>query len=64
MMGKESQKSFDNQEDVKEKVIGIIALSFHPNAVSGSHHYTMSTGERDYLESIGWEYEGIAWYGL
>ena len=36
----------------------------NPNAVSGSHHYTSSIEERDYLVSLGWHYEGIGWYGI
>lgn len=30
---------------------------------SGSHNYTTSTGENDYLVSAGWKAEGIGWYG-
>ena len=37
---------------------------YNPNAVSGAHHYTMSTEERDNLIALGWQYEGIGWYGL
>ncbi|WP_341539779.1 hypothetical protein [Streptococcus suis] len=36
---------------------------YNPNALgAGSHHYTTSKGEADYLDSIGWNYEGIGWY--
>ena len=31
---------------------------------SGSHNYTTSEVERDYLVSIGWRYEGVGWYGM
>lgn len=31
---------------------------------SGSHNYTTSEAERDYLVSIGWRYEGVGWYGM
>ena len=30
----------------------------------GAHHYTKDTNERDYLVSLGWNYEGIGWYAL
>ena len=33
---------------------------YNPNA--GDHHYTLSGYEKDYLVSVGWKYEGIAWY--
>jgi len=35
---------------------------FHPGLKSGSHHYTLSTNERDTLKKRGWKYEGVAWY--
>lgn len=31
---------------------------------SGSHHYTTSAAERDELISVGWQEEGIGWYGI
>lgn len=39
----------------------------NPNARrnnSGSHHYTTSDEERDFLVSIGWQYEDFGWYGI
>ena len=39
----------------------------NPNARrnnSGSHHYTTSDEERDFLISIGWQYEDFGWYGI
>ena len=33
---------------------------YNPN--SGEHFYTASAQERDYLDKIGWNYEGIGWY--
>lgn len=39
----------------------------NPNAEtnnSGSHNYTTSRGEHDSLVSIGWNDEGIGWYGV
>jgi uncharacterized repeat protein (TIGR02543 family) len=32
---------------------------YNPN--SGEHFYTANTDERDYLSSIGWNYEGVGW---
>lgn len=32
---------------------------YNPN--SGEHFYTASVAERDYLDQIGWNYEGIGW---
>ena len=37
---------------------------YNPNAVTGTHHYTTSVEERDFLDEIGWNYEGIGWYGI
>ena len=34
------------------------------NRNAGDHHYTMSKGERDFLIGVGWEGEGIGWYGI
>ena len=36
---------------------------YNPNAESGTHHYTANAAERDYLAAIGWNDEGIGWYG-
>ena len=30
---------------------------------SGSHNYTTSKDENDHLVSLGWQEEGIGWYG-
>ena len=41
---------------------------YNPNATgileSGSHHYTTNREEADYLVSLGWQDEGIGWYGV
>ena len=41
---------------------------YNPNATGvyevGAHHYTANASERDYLVSLGWNYEGIGWYAL
>ena len=34
-----------------------------PTNNSGSHNYTTSKGENDQLVSVGWQEEGIGWYG-
>ena len=39
------------------------AESRNPNADCGSHHYTSSEEERDTLVSLGWNWEGIGWFG-
>lgn len=44
---------------LNEKVLEVYRL-YNPN--SGEHFYTLSTVERDYLDRIGWNYEGIGWY--
>lgn len=36
---------------------------FNPNEVTNNHHFTTDVGERDWLDSIGWNYEGVALYG-
>ncbi|MDO4538379.1 MAG: hypothetical protein Q4B54_09485, partial [Coriobacteriales bacterium] len=35
-----------------------------PNAKTGSHNYTTSSGERDLLIAEGWNDEGIGWYAV
>lgn len=38
---------------------------YNPNATGvGSRHYTSSKSECDALASYGWDFEGIAWYGI
>ncbi len=36
---------------------------YNPNAKAGSHNYTTSKKENDYLIAHGWREEGIGWYG-
>lgn len=49
-----------NNEDIVQ-----LHRLYNPNAKdAGSHHYTPSEEERDNLIKQGWQYEGIAWYGL
>ncbi|MDO4537992.1 MAG: hypothetical protein Q4B54_07505 [Coriobacteriales bacterium] len=35
---------------------------YNPNALTGSHHYTTSEGEKNLLVDVGWNDEGTAWY--
>ena len=41
---------------------------YNPNATgqyeAGGHHYTKDTAERDRLIGLGWNDEGIGWYGV
>ena len=37
----------------------VIYRIYNPN--SGEHFYTKNSNEKDYLYSVGWNYEGIAW---
>lgn len=41
---------------------------YNPNATgaqeAGAHHYTSNISERDMLVGIGWNDEGIGWYGV
>ena len=45
----------DNPEDAIE-----MYRLYNPN--SGEHFYTGSVAEKDMLVSVGWKYEGVAWY--
>ena len=38
--------------------------AYNPNAKAGSHNYTASRREQDFLTANGWKDEGIAWYGI
>ena len=50
---------FERQVEIeKEPTVSMFRL-YNPN--TGEHFYTGSTDERDSLEEIGWQYEGIAW---
>jgi hypothetical protein len=44
-----------------EVKIGILEMYRLYNPNSGEHFYTNGTDERDYLASIGWNYEGVGW---
>lgn len=47
-----------NYTIVKVSVQPVYRL-YNPN--SGEHHYTLTEREKDYLSTVGWKYEGIAW---
>ena len=36
----------------------------YPSGLSGAHHYTTSSEEKDHLVAAGWVYEGYGWYGV
>ncbi|MBE6466799.1 hypothetical protein [Denitrobacterium detoxificans] len=42
--------------------VATVAMNRLYNPNGGDHHYTMSAEERDWLVSLGWNYEGIGWY--
>ena len=37
---------------------------YNPYAETGTHNYTADENENDALVELGWEAEGIAWYGI
>ena len=39
--------------------LAVMYRLYNPN--SGEHFYTANEAEKDYLDSIGWNYEGIGW---
>lgn len=43
----------------KKKTIAMYRM-YNPN--SGEHFYTAKAGERDFLKTNGWQYEGVGWY--
>ena len=36
---------------------------YNPHARTGTHNYTRSKVENDWLVKLGWRAEGIGWYG-
>lgn len=48
-------------EEVATTSTGSIPMYRLFNKYSGEHLYTRSTGERDNLKRVGWNYEGVAW---
>ena len=55
-------------ERVEDKCTTPVYRLYNPNATgqyeAGSHHYTTSVFERDYLSANGWNYEGISWTSM
>ncbi len=52
------------QNEVVSYGLGLFR-EYNPNAkAAGSHNYTLNEAENDFLCSIGWVPEGIAWYAL
>lgn len=57
--------TFTTEVDMPDSVIGEKKTEpmyrlYNPN--SGEHFYTADVIERDHLDEIGWNYEGIGWY--
>ena len=48
------------------KAEGAVPLyrQYNPYAETGTHNYTADENENDTLVELGWEEEGIAWYGV
>ena len=46
-------------DDAKTKPV---YRAYNPNAVTGTHHYTLSKDEMKTLVKAGWKDEGIAFY--
>lgn len=43
----------------------LLYRQYNPNTkAAGSHNYTTEEQERDYLISVGWIDEDIAWHGV
>ncbi|EJW93330.1 hypothetical protein EVA_18562, partial [gut metagenome] len=41
-----------------------IYRQYNPNAKAGAHNYTSDANENKQLGQIGWQLEGVGWYGL
>lgn len=49
-------------ERVSADTGGVRAMYRLFNPYNGEHFYTANAGERDHLDRIGWNYEGVGWY--
>ena len=49
----------DPDPTIEEGVGGVYRLY---NPYSGDHLFTQNVAEKDYLITLGWKYEGVAWY--
>ncbi|MEY8308449.1 hypothetical protein AAK899_02860 [Erysipelotrichaceae bacterium 51-3] len=50
---------------IHNSLIGVpLYRQYNPNAVAGAHNYTTNKAENDYLASIGWNTEDIAWHDV
>ena len=54
-------KDDDNDDEDDVPVVETVNMNRLYNPNSGEHFYTASVGERDWLVSLGWQYEGIGW---
>lgn len=50
----------EQEEEYMQLVLKPVFRLYNPN--SGGHMYTMSETEKKNLVSVGWKYEGVAWY--
>ncbi|MDO4621549.1 MAG: hypothetical protein Q4B22_01200 [Eubacteriales bacterium] len=55
----ELEESDETEEELTGAAEQNMYRMYNPN--SGEHFYTAKTAERNYLSSIGWDYEGIGW---
>lgn len=52
---------YNTEEDVNAQPV---YREYNPNEYANNHNYTVSKNENDTLVKLGWNAEGIAWYGL
>lgn len=60
-------KVVSNSSIFPDATIPAVAVwrEYNPNAkAAGSHNYTVNRAENDFLVSVGWLDEGIAWYAM
>gem|GEM_PF-6255680 len=61
----EGEGWFSVAQESEDEVTGLaVYRQYNPNAVTGSHNYTLDANENDTLVSWGWYEEGVAWYAV
>lgn len=60
----EDSTTEETTDDSAGQEVTEIAIYRLYNRSSGEHFYTSNEAEKDYLVTLGWVYEGIAWYAL
>ena len=50
--------------EAKPESTQVMYRLYNPNAYANNHNYTTSEVERDHLLGLGWQDEGIGWYGI